>query len=57
MANEEYLEILKQGVDVWNRRREENPEVRPDLRAADLRGANLGGDNAASKEPKVRGTS
>ena len=57
MANEEHLEILKQGVDVWNRWREENREVRPDLSAADLREANLDGDNAASKEPKVRGTS
>ena len=32
MANPEHLEILKQGVDVWNRWREENPEVKPDLK-------------------------
>lgn len=31
MANPEHVEILKQGVDVWNRWREENPEVVPDL--------------------------
>ena len=31
MANTEHLEILKQGVEVWNRWREENPNVHPDL--------------------------
>lgn len=36
MANEEYLEILKQGVNAWNRWREDNPDVRPDLSGADL---------------------
>lgn len=41
MANEEHLEILKQGVDVWNRWREENPDIKPDLRKADLFGAVL----------------
>jgi hypothetical protein len=41
MANEEHLEILKQGVEVWNRWREENPDVRPDLSLADLRWADL----------------
>ena len=41
MANEEHLEILKQGVAVWNRWREENPEVWVDLSGADLAGADL----------------
>jgi hypothetical protein len=41
MANEEHLKILKQGVEIWNRQREENPEVAPDLNGADLRGVNL----------------
>jgi uncharacterized protein YjbI with pentapeptide repeats len=37
MANEEHLKILKQGVEVWNRWRKENPKVRrPDLSGADL---------------------
>jgi uncharacterized protein YjbI with pentapeptide repeats len=36
MANEEHLKILKQGVEVWSRWREENPEIEPDLREADL---------------------
>jgi hypothetical protein len=43
MANEEHLEILGQGVEVWNRWREENPDVRPDLSEADLSGTDLGG--------------
>jgi hypothetical protein len=38
MANEEHLKILKQGVEVWNRWRRENPDVRPDLSRADLSG-------------------
>ena len=42
MANPEHLNVLKQGVEVWNRWREENPETRPDLTQADLREAKLG---------------
>jgi uncharacterized protein YjbI with pentapeptide repeats len=36
MANPEHLEILKQGVDFWNKWRAENPNIRPDLRNATL---------------------
>jgi hypothetical protein len=36
MANSEHLAILIQGVEVWNRWREENPEIRPDLRGGSL---------------------
>ena len=36
MANEEQLAILKQGVDVWNRWREEYHDVKIDLRCVDL---------------------
>src|SRR5208283_380815 len=50
MANPEHLEILKQGVEQWNKWREEHPEVRPDLSEAnlgeaDLREADLSGAN------------
>src|SRR2546429_9894236 len=31
MANQEHLDLLKQGVDVWNKWREEHPEIKPDL--------------------------
>jgi uncharacterized protein YjbI with pentapeptide repeats len=41
MANQEHLYILNQGVEVWNRWRQGNPEIQPDLRKAPLRGANL----------------
>jgi hypothetical protein len=41
MANEEHLEILKQGAAVWNEWRINNFEVIPDLHGADLSKANL----------------
>ena len=41
MANPKHLAILNQGVEVWNKWREENPDVRPDLFRADLSGADL----------------
>jgi hypothetical protein len=42
MANPEHLAILKQGAEVWNRWREENPEIKPSLVGEDLVGMNLG---------------
>jgi hypothetical protein len=45
MANEEHLAILKQGVEAWNRWREEHPEIIPDLHKADLTEMNLRGVN------------
>ena len=42
MANPEHLEILKQGVEAWNKWRSENPKIRPNLIRADLRNAKLG---------------
>jgi uncharacterized protein YjbI with pentapeptide repeats len=46
MANEEQLSILKQGVDVWNKWREENTKIyHPDLNYAKLMQANLNGAN------------
>jgi hypothetical protein len=45
MANEEQLAILKQGVEVWNKWREENPDIEIDLRDADLAGAELSDAN------------
>ena len=41
MAKPQHLDILKQGVEVWNRWRKENPETPPDLSHAILFGANL----------------
>jgi hypothetical protein len=31
MASPEHLAILEKGVDVWNKWREENPDIEPDL--------------------------
>ena len=45
MANQEQLELLKQGVEVWNRWRTENQKVEIDLSFADLSGASLGEAN------------
>jgi uncharacterized protein YjbI with pentapeptide repeats len=41
MADAAHLEILKRGGHAWNRWREENPTVVPNLREADFRGADL----------------
>ena len=41
MANEKHLEILRQGVERWNRWREEHPSVLPDLSEANLKGMSL----------------
>jgi uncharacterized protein YjbI with pentapeptide repeats len=46
VANPEHLEILKHGVEQWNKWREKNPHLAPDLVEAnlaemDLRGVNL----------------
>ncbi|MBL4690104.1 MAG: hypothetical protein JKY68_01350 [Rhodospirillales bacterium] len=40
-ANQEHLDILKQGVDEWNKWRDENSEIRPDLRGVSLSGARI----------------
>ncbi len=37
MANQEHLDILRQGVEVWNQWRREHPEIQPDFSYADLR--------------------
>ena len=41
MANQEHLEILRQGADAWGRWREENAKVQPDLSETDLSGADF----------------
>ena len=43
MANAEHMKILKEGVETWNKWREKNPGIVPDLSGADLRGTNLFG--------------
>ena len=41
MANPEHLALLRQGSEIWNSWREENPDQSSDLSEADLSGANL----------------
>ncbi len=40
MANQDHVELLKQGVAQWNEWREQHPQIQPDLRGADLSRAN-----------------
>ncbi len=55
MANPEHLEILKQGVEQWNKWREQHFEVRPDLRMANLVVADL--QEANLRRVDLRGAS
>ena len=41
MADQQHLAILNKGLEFWNRWRQENPAVQPDLSGADLTGTNL----------------
>lgn len=43
MSNQDHLNILKQGIEIWNKWRLENPLMRPDLSGADLRNTELSG--------------
>src|SRR5262245_4098997 len=45
MANPEHLEILRRNVEEWNKWREANPDVWPNLSKADLSGADFNGAN------------
>jgi hypothetical protein len=41
MADKKQLDILKQGVQVWNQWREKHPDISPDLRGTNLNSASL----------------
>ena len=43
MANTEHIQILEQGVNVWNKWRKNNPEIVPDLSGERFSGENLDG--------------
>ena len=45
MADPEHLEILQQGVDAWNQRRNNNPDIRPDLSGGAFQGVDSNGIN------------
>lgn len=48
MTGPDYLDILTQGVEVWNEWRAKNPEVRPNLAKANLNQADLEGVNLSN---------
>jgi uncharacterized protein YjbI with pentapeptide repeats len=48
VANEQHLAKLREGVEKWNRWRNKNPEVRPDLSRTKLMSANLSGASLMS---------
>jgi hypothetical protein len=41
MANQEYVDLIKQDIDAWNAWRNEHWDIRPDFSEADLSGADL----------------
>src|SRR2546421_532835 len=41
MANQYHLDLLNEGINAWNRWRQEHLDIRPDLRGANLSQANL----------------
>ena len=47
MADDNQIAIISQGVEAWNKWREENPNVLIDLRSAKLRHMNLENANLA----------
>ena len=47
MSNSNHLEIIRQGADEWNRWRDKNNEIIPDLSGANLCDRNLSGINFA----------
>jgi uncharacterized protein YjbI with pentapeptide repeats len=52
MANSEHLEILKQGIEVWNAWRTKEPLIVPDLRGAKLSGAMFARANFSGVGPQ-----
>jgi hypothetical protein len=45
MANQQHLDLLQQGVDIWNTWRKAHPHIQPDLSEAHLEGVRLEGAN------------
>ncbi len=48
MANQEHVDLINRGAQVWNQWRQDHPELRPDLYAAHLKNADLSGMNLSS---------
>ena len=50
MPNEKHFEIVQQGVEEWNKWREENPEIEPDLSDIDLSDMKLNNANLSDTD-------
>ena len=50
MAKKADMTLLREGIEVWNKWREANQEIAPDLSGADLRAANLRHANLSSAD-------
>lgn len=50
VPNKQHVEILSRGAAAWNRWRDKNPEIRPELAGADLAGMNLSGFNLVGSD-------
>src|SRR6476661_4666243 len=48
MADVSQLKFLREGIQLWNKWRVENPDIRPDLSGADLRELDLSGADLSS---------
>ena len=48
MANPEHLDILKQGVEVWNRWKQKHLDIAPDFIGSSLYDTNFNGANFQS---------
>ena len=55
MANDEQLAILRQGVGVWNKWREANPDVQPNLGGAGIDEVDLQYPRSVDDHRKVGG--
>jgi uncharacterized protein YjbI with pentapeptide repeats len=49
MADDEHVAMLKKGVAAWNAWRGANADIRPDLKEANLSGADLRGRSSARR--------
>jgi uncharacterized protein YjbI with pentapeptide repeats len=52
MSESKYFKFLKQKAEFWNKWREENPDIKPDLTKYPLRGENLCGVNLSGARLK-----
>src|SRR5205085_1528774 len=50
MANQEHLDILKQGVEVWNRWKQKHLDIAPDFIGSSLYDTNFTGANLSRAE-------